>query len=291
MRKTAFCIIAAGVLAVAAACSRTASHGESHARSIAVSIEPLRALLEPLASGRFDVTCVMDRGADPENYEPSMSGRMAVDDSEAFFCTGGLPFEQSLADAAPSSVLKVSMLDAVPPLYAPHANCGPAHAHTPAAPDPHIWCSARNARAMAAAMASALSRLDPEGAPLYAARLDSMTAAIDSLDRYLQNTLRSAAARSFMVWHPSLSYIARDYGLQQVALGAEGKDFSAAGLKAAIDRARAAGSRVFFVQRGLDSRQAAGVCREAGAAIVEIDPMSYNWQSQLKTIADEIARH
>ena len=94
-----------------------------------------------------------------------------------------------------------------------------------------------------------------------------------------------------MVWHPPLSYIARDYGLHQVALGAEGKDFSAAGLKAAIDRARAAGSRVFFVQRGLDSRQAAGVCREAGAAIVEIDPMSYNWQSQLKTIADEIARH
>lgn len=62
MRKTAFCIIAAGVLAVAAACSRTASHGESHARSIAVSIEPLRALLEPLASGRFDVTCVMEIG-------------------------------------------------------------------------------------------------------------------------------------------------------------------------------------------------------------------------------------
>ena len=149
MRKTAFCIIAAGVLAVAAACSRTASHGESHARSIAVSIEPLRALLEPLASGRFDVTCVMDRGADPENYEPSMSGRMAVDDSEAFFCTGGLPFEQSLADAAPSSVLKVSMLDAVTPLYGTHDNCGHAHAHTHGAPDPHIWCSARNARAMA----------------------------------------------------------------------------------------------------------------------------------------------
>lgn len=141
MRKTAFCIIAAGVLAVAAACSRTASHGESHARSIAVSIEPLRALLEPLASGRFDVTCVMDRGANPENYEPSMSGRMAVDDAEAFFCTGGLPFEQSLADAAPSSVLKVSMLDAVTPLYGTHDNCGHAHAHTHGAPDPHIWLS------------------------------------------------------------------------------------------------------------------------------------------------------
>lgn len=94
-----------------------------------------------------------------------------------------------------------------------------------------------------------------------------------------------------MVWHPSLSYLARDYGLRQVALGAEGKDFSAAGMRDAIREAREAGAGVFFVQRGLDPAQAGSVCREAGGRTVAIDPLAYDWQQQIKTIADELARH
>lgn len=293
MKKTVYCITLA-LVGLLAACSGRHT-AESSPRRVAVSIEPLRALIEPLARGRFEVAGVMDRGGDAENFEPSMSRRMAVDASEAFFITGGLPFERALADAAPQSVSVVDVSQGIEPVYGTHDHCSHAHAegegHAHGLPDPHIWTSARNGRRIAATMAATLSRLDPEGAPLYAARLDSLDGVLAALDSTAAATIAASGAEAFMVWHPSLSYLARDYGLRQVALGAEGKDFSAAGMRDAIRQAREAGAEVFFVQRGLDPAQAGSVCREAGARAVAIDPLAYDWQQQIKTIADELARH
>ena len=50
---------------------------------------------------------------------------------------------------------------------------------------------------------------------------------------------------SFLVWHPSLSYFARDYGLHQIALGgAEHKEVSIPALREAIEEARGSGASV-----------------------------------------------
>lgn len=264
-------------------------------RRLAVSIEPLRGLLEPLAAGRFEVTTVMDRGGDPESFEPSMSSRMAVDRAEALFVAGGLPFEQTLADAFKGDEV-VRMADVVAPVYGTHDNCGHAHHHghghdhDHGLPDPHVWTSISSSRAMAAAMAAKLAELDPEGAPVYAARLDSLDRSLAAADSTAAAILAAAPSRAFMLWHPSLSYLARDYGLQQVALGAEGKDFSAAGLTRAIDKARESGARVFLVQRGLDPRQAQSVAAGAGVRTAEIDPMAPDIAAEIIDIANEIAR-
>ncbi len=262
-------------------------------RRLAVSIEPLRGLLEPLAAGRFEVATVMDRGGDPESFEPSMGARMAVDGAEALFVAGGLPFEQTLARAYKGGET-VALADAVEPVYGTHDHCGHAghdHAgHDHGLPDPHVWASIRNARAMAARMAAKLTELDPDGAALYAARLDSLDSVLAAADSTAAATLAGAPSRAFMLWHPSLSYLARDYGLEQVALGAEGKDFSAAGIAGAIGRARNSGARVFLVQRGMDPRQAASVCSGAGLTTAEIDPMAADIAAEIVRIAHEIAR-
>ena len=291
MKKPVFCIIGA-LACLLAACSAGVGK-EQEGRTIAVSIEPLRALLEPLARGRFEVVGVMDRGADPENFEPSISRRMAVDASEAFFIAGGLPFERTLAAEAPPSVAVIDLSEGIEPIYGTHDHCGHGahhHDHDHGMPDPHTWSSVRNARIMAASMAAALTSLDPDGADIYATRLDALSARLDSLDQAIATTLAGADS-TFMVWHPSLSYFARDYGLRQIALGAEGKDFSAAGMRRAIDAATEAGAGIFLLQRGIDPRQAAGVCRDAGATPVAIDALGYDCLQQLTIIAHELARN
>ncbi|MDE6499058.1 MAG: zinc ABC transporter substrate-binding protein [Muribaculaceae bacterium] len=286
-------IIAPACLLLLAGCA-TGTRGDADGtRRLAVSIEPLRGLLEPLAAGRFDITTVMDRGGDPESFEPSMSSRMAVDRAEALFVAGGLPFEQTLTDAFKGDEV-VKMADVVEPVYGTHDNCGHAHHHghdhDHGLPDPHVWTSIRSSRAMAAAMAAKLTELDPEGAPVYAARLDSLDRALAAADSTASAILATAPSHAFMLWHPSLSYLARDYGLQQVALGAEGKDFSAAGITRAIDKARDSGARVFLVQRGLDPRQAQSVAAGAGVRTAEIDPMAHDIAAEIINITHEIAR-
>ena len=52
----------------------------------------------------------------------------------------------------------------------------------------------------------------------------------------------------FIVYHPALTYYARDYGLRQVAIEADGKEPSAKQLTAVIRQAREAGVRRIFYQ-------------------------------------------
>lgn len=265
--------------------------GPTEQRIVTVSIEPQRYLLEQITGDKVQVRSLLTEGANPETYDPSVTHMFNLGKSIGYLRMGNIGFEAAIIDKISEGNPNLRIFDTsagIVPILGTHSH-GDHHHHDVI--DPHTWTSVKNAKIIAHNMLEAMEKIDPANKQYYRRNYETFSARLDSIDNAITTRLAPCRGHSFMVWHPSLSYIARDYGLQQVALGAEGKDFSAAGLKAAIDRARAAGSRVFFVQRGLDSRQAAGVCREAGAAIVEIDPMSYNWQSQLKTIADEIARH
>ncbi len=112
---------------------------------------------------------------------------------------------------------------------------------------------------------------------------------MDSIDSVVAGRLGSEGG-AFAVWHPSLSYFARDYGLEQIAVGAESKEVSPRRLKEIIDEARADSVEVFFFQREYDSRQAQTINSAIGSRLVTIDPLSYDWEGQLFLITDELAR-
>lgn len=63
---------------------------------VAVSIEPQRYLLESIVGDRMDVVTVMGKGADPENYDPSMSVLRKVEGSRLYFKVGAGAFEDAL---------------------------------------------------------------------------------------------------------------------------------------------------------------------------------------------------
>ena len=91
-----------------------------------------------------------------------------------------------------------------------------------------------------------------------------------------------------MVWHPSLSYFAADYGLQQIGMEYEGKEMPAKVLKEEIDYARACNAKVFFFQKGFDSRRVAAVNNQIGARLVNINLMNYDWDKELLHIANAL---
>lgn len=295
IKKITLCLV---LLAALAACGGrdTRPDRAPERRTLAVSIEPLRAMLEPLAQGRFDVISVMDRGTDAELFEPSMSRRVAAESASGIFITGLLPFEKALAATLPDSVGAVDLSRCVDLIYGTHdhgAADGAEAADTTrrGMPDPHIWTSVRNARRITAAMAAELVRLDPAWKDVYAARLDSIDKVLAGLDQYAVMRLRNAPSKAFVVWHPSLSYFARDYGLRQVVLGSDGKDMSVAQLRRAIEDARASGARVFLTQRGSSSRSAGSVSAEAGTRLVQFDALSAEWQEMIKRLTDELSRN
>ena len=267
---------------ICCACTKENSANADRRPVLAVSIEPQRKLLQSLAGNEFKVVCVLPRGANPETFDPTMAQRIDAAKADVYFAIGFLPFEKAITAEIEKTGRVVNSTQGITPVYGTHSHGN----HTHAEADPHLWASLRNGKTIAANMARTLAEMDPERSSLYRSRLDSVCAALDSLDSGVASSL--APGTAFALWHPSLSYFARDYGLRQIAVGQESKESSLSSLSKAIEQAKADSVKVFFFQKEFDSRQAENICKEIGADMVRIDPLAFDWDTQITDIANAI---
>lgn len=286
------CLCAAiALLSCALACRRVPAGDRP---VVMTSIPPLQALVADIAGDSLDVRCLTGSSTDPETFDPSMVVMCDLYDSRMLLSVGTLPFEQSLtrrlADEAPG-ISVVNVACDVPLLYGTHDHHGHDvhHGHDHGEADPHVWTSARSLAAMTAPVAEALGRLDPPNAIYYARRADSVRQRLDSLDRAITARLRPYRGDTVMSWHPALAYYARDYGLTQLPLGAEGRENSVGAMRALLDASAGPRVRTLFYQQPSDSLRAADVAHAAGLVPTLVRPMDADYINQLKIITDAIA--
>lgn len=279
-------------------CGCTRKEAAADRPLLMVSIEPQKWILEQLVGDDYAIGTMLDRGANPETFDPSMEKRLQADKATAYFSTGAFPFEESLAKSLPDGTRIVNTSDGIEPIYGTHSHThnhtsGHSHGHDcdhhGEAADPHMWTSLKNARIIARNMAEALADLDPAEAATVNRRLATLEQRLDSIDKATADRLEGAS-RSFAIWHPSLSYYARDYGLNQIAVGQESKEMPAGQVRQVIDNARNANVKVFFFQKEYDNRQAESINSAIGSRMITIDPLAYDWLGQIELITNEIAR-
>ena len=259
-------------------------------RMITVSILPQKFMLKKIVGDRFEISCMLNEGNNPEAYEPSMTHLMNIEHSVAYFCIGYIGFEDAIVGKAHVNNPNLKIFNTskgVEVIRGTHFS--PEGEHNEA--DPHLWTSVANAIKISQNMLAAVVELDPDNADEYTRNFNAFKSELDSLDSRIKSQLAGKQGSAFLVWHPSLSYFARDYGLRQVSLEYEGKEIPIDKLKQNIDAARESGAHVLFVQREFDSRQAETIGEELGVKMVKINPMSYNWETELENIANAIANN
>ena len=262
-------------------------------RTLTVSIEPQRYLLEQIAGDKWQVNTVLEKGADPENFDPPMSTMKKAMSSSLYFSMGTLPFEQALIDRMNEGGERVKTVDTsagIRRLHGTHGSHGSHDGHNHhSAEDPHVWTSVGNSRLMARNMLNALIELDPDNSDYYTANFNRLDARLDSIDREIRTLLDPCQDATFVVWHPSLSYFAADYGLNQVAMGLENKEVSPMQMKDNIDRARQLGARVMIVQPDFDQNRSTELARQIGATTLSVNLMSDSWIDDMLRTARAIA--
>jgi zinc transport system substrate-binding protein len=88
----------------------------------------------------------------------------------------------------------------------------------------------------------------------------------------------------FLLQEGNLGYLARDYGLEEIAVENEGKEPTPSRLIELIDRAKMDHLNVILVQREYDSKNARAVAEETGARVIVIDPLSEDWYTSTTRI-------
>lgn len=288
------------IIIYAATVCACVSDGRSD-RVLSVSIEPQRYLLERIAGPEWTVSTVLSKGADPENFDPSMSTMVRTARSKAYFTIGLGGFEEELtrriADASPGVVFSdasagIDRLQGTHQGGLAHHDCGHDHdhGHNHGEGDPHIWTSVSNMKKIAANMAETLCRIDPAGADGYMQRLSDVVMQLDSLDARIDSCLAGKEGRAFMVEHTSLSYFADDYSLKQIALGAEGKELSAAAIREGIDHGRTEGATVFFTEPQTGTGRVGQIIKAVASKEVRVNTLAYEWPEEMLKIAEAVAQ-
>lgn len=262
---------------------------------ISVSILPQKYFIEQLAGDLAEVNVLIPPGASPATYEPTVSQLGKLDRSAVYMRIGYIGFEQSwmekLASVNPEMKV-VDLSDGVNIIMEEVENEDHDHdsheGHTHQGPDPHIWMSTVNARIIARHIHQELLLLFPNEKARLNARLDLFSHSLDSLHQAIGDRLESMENRTFMIYHPALTYYARDYELEQFPLEIEGKSPSPMHLKEMTDLARAKEISKIFIQSQFDRKNAEILARETGSDIIQFDPLDLQWGRQMSYIAEQL---
>ncbi len=273
------------VLLFLVSCSATG--GKSKKEIISVSIPPFRYFVEAIAGDDFEVNVMVPPGAGPHIYEPAPGQITSLSRSVAYISDGFLGFEIGWLDRfkeANHNMKLLTLSDNVDLIKAEN------HAEEPSAEaaDPHFWISPRSAIRIAASVETLLATLKPANAEQYKKNLESLNDTINAIDRLADSLFAGFKGKAFMIFHPALGYLARDYQLEQMAVENEGKEPSPSYMKELIDMSREKYIKIIFIQKGFDTKNAEAIASETGARIVAVDPLGGNWPVVVREIVNKI---
>lgn len=257
---------------------------------VAVTIVPQKYFIEKLAGDLVQIDVLVPPGASPELYALMPSQMTDLSQSAAWFGIGRIGFEEGWVEKIIESNPKLKYFDtsAQADWIAGEEVVHGDHVHLHGI-DPHIWSAPGEVKKIVNESYKALLELLPEQKETLTKNYEKFQAEIDSLDRELQTKFDQLPSKKFLIFHPALTYLARQYGLQQVAMEVDGKEPSPKHLKELAEMAKNENIKAIFVQKEFNMENARQMANEIGGQVIQIDPLGEDWPTQLRDIADKMA--
>lgn len=258
-----------------------------------VSIAPLKPIVEGILGDDFEVSVLVPQGASPETFEPTPKQLSEVESARFVFGTGLLEFEQELLYRIARNEQIINLSQGINLLagtcshaHHTHTKCSHNHAH---GIDPHIWCSPKSLAKMTENIYNAIAREMPDSVN-YDKNYTTLCIKLLELDEEISELCRQSPRSTFVIYHPALTYLARDYGLTQIAVEHEGKEPSAKHLAKIIEQARAEGVKHIFYQSEFPASSVEAICKDTNATAVEINPLDEDIFENIRHIVTLITK-
>ncbi len=260
---------------------------------ITVSILPQKYFVDQISGGLIKVNVLVPPGSSPHDYSVLPSQMKALSKSKVWLQIGLLTFEEVWNDKFAEinkDLVITNCSDGIEPIAGAdeHEEDHSEHAHRDGL-DPHIWLAPSDAKILATNTFNALKSSFPELAPEFEINFGYLLAVMDSVSVQIEKELAPMPNRSFLIFHPTLGYFARQYHLEQIPLEQDGKEPSPRHMKDMVDIARAGNLHVILIQKEFDTENALQLSREIDGKVVVIDPLEYDWKKQILEISRDIA--
>lgn len=265
------------VCMILVACSSRKANQE---RIINVTIEPERYLAEAIAGDKYKVNTIVPKGSNPEIYEPSPEQLVKLSEGSIYLRIGQIGFEQIWMKRIRQNAPDMHIYDLSEGIIKPEKG---------KYVDPHIWTSVVNMRIMAQHLVEILSKEDPENGEFYRKRAATLVAELKKMDLDFRKILKNVPNRSFLIYHPTLTYFAKDYNLDQIVIEKEDKEPTPFSVKETINECKRKNVRLILLQKEFDIKNTQLIAAQLQARIVQFDPLAYNWPETMRQVVAAIA--
>lgn len=269
---------------------------QADGNTVTVTIEPQRFFAEKIAGDKFKINCVVPSGQSPETYDPTPKQMVEIGKSNAYLRIGYIGFEHVWMQKIQENNPELKIFDVSKGMKFLTAEEEEEHSHGegehhfhPEGIDPHIWSSIEGAKVIAWNTLNAFIQLDKENTEFYWKNYNALVAEIEQTEVTIKQLLDPLTARTFIIYHPALTYFAEEFNLTQLCIEMDGKEPSPAQLKQLVETAKANQTKVVFIQQEFDKKNAELIAKETGCRLAVINPLDYHWNKELIRIAKELS--
>ncbi len=276
---------AAAAVVCAAALSACSPTGEESC-NVTVSNPAMGYFVSRLAPAGVVVNVMIPQGADHDSYTPRPGQMASLAESSAYMAFGPLEFELTWRERIMAASPKLKWCDVsegIQLIASDHH-----HGHECQSADPHYWLSPRQAAKMSRNIAAALKDIYPGQGEAIDSSLVRLLSDVGRADSAVSKVAQAKPGEAFVIYHPALAYLARDYGFRQLCVGGDGMSPSPRRFAALADSARLLGARVFFLQAGFAPDRVEATAAEMGARVVRIQPESDDWFGTMNVITSAL---
>lgn len=258
--------------------------------NIVVSVIPQIYFVKKIAGDSVNVSAMVPDGRSPETYEP-LPTQMKIIKNADIYIGVGMEFEKVWSDRFKGANPNLKMVDLSTSLNLremTHSDDDASHHHGKY--DPHIWLSVALAKDEAKQICEILSHLSPANAKKYNENLQKFLSEINQLDILIKQIFAMPnAQKSFVVYHPAFSYLAAEYGLDEIALEADGKSPKTKRMMKIQNLIKQKNIKVIYIQPQFSKKRVLALADDLNLRVLELNPLAEDWEKNILFIAKTIA--
>ncbi|MBP1752069.1 MAG: periplasmic solute binding protein [Geobacteraceae bacterium] len=254
--------------------------GQAPIRVVA-TIFPLTDIVREIGGTRVYVTTLLTGGMSEHTFEPTTSQIRQMAYASLYVRVGAQmdTWGDKLLAAAKRPPVIVTATSGIPLLSVHQQELEWNHragGHQHEGDDPHVWLDPVLVRDhVVPAVVDALIRISPKDAPYFRANGGKYILALSRLDQDMRTGIGSLSKKDFIALHGAWHYLAKRYGLRQIAAVEPfpGKEPSAKYLAALVSLARKKRVTTIFAEPQLSAKAAEVIARELKGRVLLLDPL------------------